>query len=206
MAAFCPDTLRSALPALLLLLPLVAAAQGSRATLPISVEADSSDFDYKNGVLVFRRVRVTQGDASVQAALATATGLEFQNSEWRFEGSVRIAVEGGLLESDAATVRFRNNEIAFAEVTGDPAKFAQQRGEQRAEGHAARIDYELTTGQVRLSGGAWLSDGRNEITGSTLVYDVAKERVVAEAGEQGGEPVRITIIPQSPPGRDAPEP
>lgn len=190
-----------ALAALVLLLPTTAAAQSPRASLPIEVVAESSDFDYKNGVLVFRRIRVTQGDASVEAALATATGLEFQNSEWRFEGDVRIAVEGGTLESDAATVRFRNNEIAFAEVTGEPATFSQQRGEQRAEGRASRIDYELTSGRVRLSGGAWLSDGRNQITGSTLVYSLAEERIVAEAGEQGGEPVRITINPQSPPGR-----
>jgi len=202
MAAFNPSFPRLAL-ALLLLAPAAAWAQTPRASMPISVEAESSDFDYRNGVLVFRRIRVTQGDASVAADLATATGLEFQNSEWTFEGNVRIAVEGGTLESDAATVRFRDNEIAYAQVTGEPATFSQKRGDQQAEGRAGRIDYQLTTGRVRLTGGAWLSDGRNEITGSTLVYSMAEERIVAEAGEQGGEPVRITINPQAPPGRPA---
>lgn len=200
MAASNPSLATVALVAALLA-PASVWAQTPRANMPISVEAESSDFDYKNGVLVFRRILVTQGDASVAADLATATGLEFQNSEWSFEGKVRIAVEGGTLESDAATVRFRNNEIAFAEVTGEPATFSQKRGEQRAEGRAGRIEYQLTTGRVRLSGGAWLSDGRNEITGSTLVYSMAEERIVAEAGEQGGEPVRITINPQAPPGQ-----
>ncbi len=202
MAASNPSPALAAL--LLALCPAVAVAQPSRTTLPISVEADSSDFDYRNGVLVFRRIRVTQGDASVAADLATATGLEFQNSEWHFDGSVRIVAEGGTLESDAAVVRFRNNEIDFAQVTGEPATFSQQRGEQRAEGRAARIEYQLTTGRVRLTGGAWLSDGRNEITGSTLVYSMSEERIVAEAAEQGGEPVRITINPQSPPGEPPP--
>jgi lipopolysaccharide transport protein LptA len=202
MAASSPSPALAAL--LLAVLPATSDAQSSRATLPISVEADSSDFDYRNGVLVFRRIRVTQGDASVAADLATATGLEFQNSEWQFDGSVRIVAEGGTLESDTAVVRFRDNEIAFAQVTGDPATFSQQRGEQRAEGRAARIEYQLTTGRIRLTGGAWLSDGRNEITGSTLVYSMSEERIVAEAAEQGGEPVRITINPQSPPGEPPP--
>ncbi len=89
--------------------------------------------------------------------------------------------------------------------TGSPATFSQQRGRQAAQGRAERIDYDLATGRVRLSGGAWLSDGNNEITGSTLVYSMREERVVAEAGEQGGQPVRITINPKAPPGEPVPE-
>jgi lipopolysaccharide transport protein LptA len=194
-----------ALAALLAVATPLALAATPRALLPITVEAESSDFDYKNGVLVFSRVRITQGDARVEADRATATGLEFENSSWRFEGQVRIDAEGGSLLSDAATVRFVNNEISSAAVTGSPARFAQQRGEQRAEGRAQRIDYELASGQVRLVGDAWLSDGKNDITGSTLVYSMREERVLAEAGEQGGQPVRITINPKSPPGEQPPE-
>ncbi len=175
-------------------------AAAPRASLPIDVEAESSDFDYRNGVLVFRKVRITQGDSRVEADRATATGLEFDNSRWQFEGSVRISAAGGQLASDAATVRFADNEIAGAEVTGQPATFSQTRGERQAEGRAERIDYDLATGRVRLAGQAWLSDGRNEITGSTLVYSMLEERVLAEAGEQGGQPVRITINPKAPPG------
>jgi hypothetical protein len=32
-----------------------------------------------------------------------------------------------------------------------------------------------------------------------------EERVLAEAGEQGGKPVRITINPKAPPGEKPPE-
>ncbi len=32
-----------------------------------------------------------------------------------------------------------------------------------------------------------------------------EERVVAEAGEQGGQPVRITINPKAPPGQEPEE-
>ena len=195
-----------ALAALLAAAAPLALAASPRASMPISVEADSSDFDYKNGVLVFSRVRISQGDARVEADRATATGLEFENSQWRFEGQVRITAEGGFLASDVATVRFVGNEIADAEVAGSPARFSQQRGEQHAEGRADRIDYDLTSGRVRLAGEAWLSDGTNEISGSTLVYSMREERVVAEASEQGGQPVRITINPKAPPeGKRPPE-
>lgn len=192
--------------ALLLLGPAATQAAAPSTSLPIDVEAASSDFDYRNGVLVFRRVRITQGESSVEADRATATGLEFEDSRWQFEGNVRFQADGGQLASDAATVRFVANEITGAEVTGQPATFSQTRGERLAQGRAERIDYDLATGRVRLSGNAWLSDGRNEITGSMLVYSMRDERVLAEAGDQGGQPVRITINPKSPPGDGPPPP
>jgi lipopolysaccharide transport protein LptA len=194
------STRRPTLAALLLATAVMAQAASPRAVLPISVEAQSSDFDYKNGVLVFTRVVITQGDARVEADRATATGLNFESSRWRLEGNVRIRAEGGSLSSDLATVSFENDEISVAQVVGAPASFAQQRGNRSAEGRARQIDYDLTSGRVRLSGDAWLSDGSNQITGSTLVYSMREERVVAEAGEQGGRPVRITINPKTPPG------
>jgi len=198
MVASIPRLVLSAL----LLLPAAngEAAANPRSELPIAVEAQSSDFDYKNGVLVFSHVVITQGDARVEADHATATGLNFENSRWRLEGNVRIHAEGGSLASDLATVNFQNNEIAVAQVIGTPASFSQKREDRSAEGRAGQIDYDLASGRVRLSGDAWLSDGNNEITGTTLVYSMREERVVADAGEQGGKPVRITINPKTPPG------
>lgn len=202
-ASFHRFALGLALPALGLAAALAATP---RVADPIDVEAESSDFDYRRGVLVFRKVRIAQGESRVAADQATATGLEFDDSRWQFEGNVQISAEGGQLASDAASVRFVANQIASAEVTGRPARFSQTRGERQAEGRAERIHYDLAEGRVRLSGGAWLSDGRNEITGSTLVYSIRDERVLAEADEQGGQPVRITINPKSPPGDDVGQP
>ncbi|MCU0974804.1 MAG: hypothetical protein MUC71_00630 [Steroidobacteraceae bacterium] len=201
---------RSAALALAVVLLACAAAgrpeAADRRDLPITVEADSTDFDYRNNVLVFRNVRIAQGDSRVEAAQATATGLEFENSRWRFEGRFRMTAEGATLESDTATVRFVNNEIDGAEVVGSPARFRQQRGGQLAEGRADRIDYDLASQQVRLSGDAWLSDGRNDISGSRLVYGMREQRVLAEAAEQDGRPVRITINPRPAPEKPAEPP
>jgi lipopolysaccharide transport protein LptA len=170
---------------------------------PINLEAASSDFDYRNNALLFRRVRITQGDLEVTAQEARATGLEFEDSEWTLQGDVKITVPGGMLQSSEARVQFRQNAIASALIRGGPAVFEQQLKErnQIARGRAAEIDYNVKESTVRLKGDAWLSDGQNEIRGNTLVYDIGRGRVQANPNEKDPGGVRITI---NPPKKDAP--
>jgi len=165
--------------------------------LPINLEAASSDFDYRNNTLLFRRVKITQGGLEVTAQQASATGLEFNNSEWRLQGDVKIMVPGGKLQSSEARVMFRNNAIASASIKGAPAQFEQQLKErnQVARGRAAAIDYDVKAATVRLTGDAWLTDGNNEIRGNTLVYDIGRERVQANPSEKDPGGVQITINP-----------
>mgnify|MGYP001820511756 CR=1 FL=1 len=190
-------------------LPFAAAGQtsqiGSR-DLPINLEAASSDFDYKNNALLFRRVKITQGELQVEAQEASATGLNFENSEWLLSGAVRIVVPGGRLDSNQANVTFRDNDIVLAVIRGKPARFEQRLEDsgQLARGEAGTIEYNVKAGTVRLSGGAWLSDGSNEIRGDTLVYNIGAERVVANPDEKDPGGVRITINPTRP--QAAPEP
>jgi lipopolysaccharide transport protein LptA len=169
---------------------------------PINLEAASSDFDYRNNSLLFRRVRITQGGLEVTAQEARATGLEFENSEWSLQGDVKITVPGGVLQSSEARVRFRDNEIVSASIKGTPAAFEQKLKEkdQIARGRAAAIDYNVKESTVRLTGNAWLSDGQNEIQGNTLVYDIGRERVQANPNQTDPGGVRITI---NPPKKDA---
>jgi len=168
------------------------------ATKPISLDAASTNFDYRNNLLTFRKVRIAQGGMSVEADEATATGLDFENSEWRFMGAVHIRMPNGLLNSDSATITFRNNLITNAKIAGSPADFQQERVEQQvARGRAGTIEYDVARGTIELRDKAWLSDGKNEITGQTLVYDMAKERVIANPGEQDPGGVSITINPRS---------
>ena len=128
MGASNPDLRRVGRVAAGVLLAVVAAASAAavRNELPINVEAASTDFDYKNNSLVFKRVRITQGDMQVDANEARATGLNFDNSEWQLTGDVRILVTDGSLSSSEATVTFRNNEILRAVIVGQPASFEQK--------------------------------------------------------------------------------
>jgi lipopolysaccharide transport protein LptA len=169
--------------------------------LPINLEAASSDFDYKNNTLLFKRVKITQGGLEVTAQQASATGLEFDNSEWRLTGDVAITVPGGKLQSSEARVMFRNNAIASASIKGAPAQFEQRLKDrdQLARGRATAIDYDVKAATVRLTGDAWLTDGQNEISGRTLVYDIGRERVQANPSEKDPGGVRITINPPKKP-------
>jgi lipopolysaccharide transport protein LptA len=167
--------------------------------LPISLDARSSEFDYKRNRLVFHDVKITQGKLRVEAAEATATGLNFENSQWQFAGDVHITMEKGSLSSDRADVTFAKNQIARAVINGAPADFEQTLAEppQTARGHANVIEYDVDQGTIRLAENAWLSDGENELSGQVLVYDIRAERVVANAPPGAGERVRITINPRT---------
>ncbi|HEY0767523.1 MAG TPA: lipopolysaccharide transport periplasmic protein LptA [Steroidobacteraceae bacterium] len=165
---------------------------------PITVDAASSEVDYRTNTVVFSEVVIAQGSTRVQADHAHATGLNFANSRWTFEGKVRIdAEQHGNLRSDQATVEFRGNRIARATITGKPAEFEQQRtdSDQMARGHAGEIVYDVSDGTVRLSNQAWLTDGQNEISGPLLVYNVRAQRVQAAASPGTDQRVHITIAP-----------
>lgn len=166
--------------------------------LPIQVDAASSDVDYRSNTVVFRDVVITQGTARVAADSARATGLDFKDSTWVFTGNVRIDRDGGTLESDEARVQFRDNLLRVATINGKPARFEQQlaRTPDKAHGRATTIVYDLATDRVTFTGDAWLTDGRNEISGEELVYNVRDQRVLAEQQPGSSGRVRITIRPQ----------
>jgi lipopolysaccharide transport protein LptA len=174
---------------------------GSR-QLPITVDAASSEVDYRTNTVVFSEVVISQGVTRIQADHAHASGLNFANSRWTFEGHVRIDAEPrGSLRSDQAVVEFRDNRIMRATANGKPAQFEQQRSDsqQMARGHADEIVYDVSEGTVRLSSDAWLSDGVNEISGPLLVYNIRAQRVQAAAQPGTDQRVHITIQPQSAP-------
>lgn len=166
-------------------------------SLPIDLTAASSDFDYKNNTVLFRKVKITQGEMQVEADEASATGLNFDNAEWRLDGQIRIRVPDGKLSADSARVSFRENVITRAVVRGSPATFEQrlQDSKQLAQGQAGSIEYDVSKNTVRLQGNAWLTDGQNEIRGNTLIYNIAAQRVVANPDERDPDGVRITINP-----------
>jgi lipopolysaccharide transport protein LptA len=168
----------------------------------IVLEAKSSEIDRKNNA-VFRDVVITQCNVRIQAAEADIKGgLNFENSQMTISGDVRITAEGGSLSSDKAIVSFRNKLISAAAITGSPAQFEQQREDgTTARGHANSINYETTSGTVSFNNNAWLSYGRNEITGQQLVYNIRTQSVQGQGkpgASIGDDRVRIVIQPDKP--------
>jgi lipopolysaccharide transport protein LptA len=161
---------------------------------PIDFKSDGGyEVDFRSGKTIMHNVAVSQGDVSITADRAEATGLDFKDSRWVFSGDVHIKAEQrGSMRSDRAEVDFRNNRIARATIKGDPAEFEQKgiASNQTARGHAGEIMYEVGAGTIRFAKDAWLTNGNNQISGPVLVYDIRQEKVQ-------GEKVRITIVPKS---------
>lgn len=172
---------------------------------PITITANSSVLDHRQNTVIYRKVRISQGTVSVEANEASASGREFENSQWTFQGDVHIRLQNGGIDSDSAVVTFNGGQLSHARMVGAPAQFEQRRTnpDQLAKGHAGVIEYDITHNTVRLTDKAWLSDGTNEISSETLVYDMNGERVLAnpEGKEQG---VNITFRPR--PGGGTPFP
>src|SRR5215468_8220704 len=131
-----------------------AAAAVAAHPVPITVDAASSEVDYRTNMVVFSQVVISQGAMRVQADHAHASGLNFANSRWTFEGHVRIDADPrGSLRADQAVVEFRDNRIMRATASGKPAEFEQPRADsqQMARGRADEIIYDVNEGTVRLT-------------------------------------------------------
>jgi lipopolysaccharide export system protein LptA len=163
----------------------------------INIEAQSSEMDFKNNNLIYKKVRISQGNSSVAADQAQGSGLNFDNSHWVFRGNVKIAMDQGQLSSDEADIIFTHKLLSKAVVNGKPAAFEQHmvKTGKLVQGHADSIDYDVIKGVVHFSKNAWLSDGQNEIRGESLKYNILAQSVAADASEQNSQRVHIVITP-----------
>lgn len=203
-AGSCPSRLLAAL--LLAGLALAAGAAPPQISLPapdtalpVDLQADFSEFDRKNNRLVFRGLRITQGQLLIQADEATASPADFTDSVWTFTGKVLIRNADTEATCDHAELTFRDNALRTAVLNGTPARFTQPRLDQRppAQGRATTLTYDLEAGTIRMDKDAWLSDGTNEITGNEIAYDLRRELVTAGADQSGQ--VRMKITPPKKP-------
>jgi lipopolysaccharide export system protein LptA len=165
--------------------------------MPITIDADSSEFDYETRKLVFHGLRMDQGTLGIKADLAETDKLDFTDGIWIFTGNVVIEAEDATLLCDQARFRFIDHQLFAAELNGVPARFEQRIDEsgEMNTGEARKIIYELKTGTLRLLDDARFTDGSNEISGDLITYDIEKQRLTAGSGKNG--PVKILIEPPS---------
>jgi lipopolysaccharide transport protein LptA len=201
MAASNAKTLALIVLTVATVLGVGAAPAAQPKALPIVLDAQSADGDLANNNVVFRKVRISQGDMSITADLGQGTQqktrLDFENAVWNFRGNVKILVDQGQLTSDDAQINFFKQVLSKAVVNGKPAAFEQhvEKTGKTAQGHADTIDYDAGKEIVHLSKNAWLSDGSTEIHGESLKYNLLAQSIVAEASEQGSQRVHIVITP-----------
>jgi len=178
-------------------LSIAAFAQTDDLRLPVSLDADSTAYDGKSSVVMFRGLRLTQGRLGISADEGFASKMDFEDSTWHFEGNVLIDLENGHIESDVADMEFSGYQLRTATISGSPATFEMQRpgSEQTTYAEAGKLVYDFEKGIVEFSNQATISEGGNQISSNFLVYNIREQRINASSGGDGDPKVRITYTP-----------
>ena len=192
-----------AILAIFVVLPCPANAQMSDLRLPISLDADSTDYDGKNSMLMFKNLRLSQGNIGIEADEGRASKLDFEDSVWRFTGNVIIDVENGHIECETADLQFLNHQLSLADIEGGPATFELTRAgsEDTTYAEAGKLRYNLQTGTIEFSEDATITEGGNQISSSFLVYNILEQRINAQSSADGENRVKIIYTPRD---EDAP--
>jgi len=197
----------AALVPLCVFLSGAANAQLSDLRLPISLDAESTDYDGKNSMLMFKGLRLSQGNIGIHADAGRASKLDFDDSVWRFTGnviidvenghiecdSVIIDVENGHIECDSADLQFIDHQLRVADIVGTPATFELTRAgsDDTTYAEAGILRYDLLAGTIEFSENAKITEGGNQISSSYLVYNIQEQRINAQSS---GEDNRVKII------------
>ena len=190
--------LRSLLP-VLALWPLAAIAQVDDLDLrlPWDIDAESTSFDGRTSMIVFRGLRLSQGRISIEADEGRANNTEGEDGFWKFSGNVIINVDNGYIECDSADLRFIDYQLKNATVTGSPATFELKRvgSEAVTSAEAGRFSYDVPAGIIEFSDDATINESGNQISSNFLVYNIREQRIDADSsGDEDGR-VRITYTP-----------
>ena len=77
-------------------LAALAAESAADRQQPIDLKTESYEVDFRSGKTLMHKVAISQGDVSITAERAEATGLDFDDSRWVFSGDVEINVKNDL--------------------------------------------------------------------------------------------------------------
>jgi lipopolysaccharide transport protein LptA len=184
---------------LLSLLPGFAVSQTSDLRLPITLAADSTDYDGKSSMMMFQGLRLSQGTTNIEADEGRASKIDFEDSVWHFTGNVVIDVDAGHIESESAVLTFTDTQLRLAILEGSPATFELNRpgSEETTYAQAGKLKYNLDTGIVEFSDDAIITEGGNQISSSFLMYNIIEQRLNAQSSPDGSEKVKITVIPEA---------
>lgn len=166
-----PKTMQKALPittffAFTLLSGGTANALPSDANEPIRLLADKATYSERTGVTTYSgNVTITQGTLKMTA--------------------------------DNLTVNLTpSRDIDSAVATGRPATIQQIVTQEKglAKGQANRIDYNVKTGIVTLTGNAKLTQNGGSFSGNVIRYSLKVGDIEATAGSTGGVSQRVELV------------
>ena len=132
---------------------------------PLEVNADSTDGTLGDGTTILL------GDVDIR------------------QGTLRVRAE-------RAEVEKREGKVHRVILTGEPASLEQEIEEQGlVQAFARKIQYEVSSGLVTLTGDADVRHPQYEITGEVLIYDLDAQHFQGSGGDGNGR-IRIRLDPE----------
>lgn len=144
---------------------LPAAALESDRDQPAVIDADGVDIDFKAGL------RVYYGNVKLR------------------QGTLR-------LDADKLEVRFEDDVLQSAIAVGEPAVFRQRPDGKNQDviGKALFIHLDEINNIITLTRDAILSQGQDTVTGKTITYNMATDKMQVRSGDDA--PTRTTKTPE----------
>lgn len=119
-------------------------------------------------------------------------------------GNVEIRQGTLLIRADVATVEKVGGQVRRFELTGEPVHLQQEiENEGLVTAEARRVEYEVASGIVTLTGGADVDHPQYQISGEVLRYDMNVQHFQGSGGGEDGR-IRILLEPEMLPGEAAP--
>lgn len=111
-------------------------------------------------------------------------------------GSVEIRQGSLFVLAEEARVFKSEGRVQRIELTGEPVRLEQEIEEQgRVEARADRVEYEVATGIVTLTGSADVTHPQYRISGDRLVYDLNLQHFQG-AGDGNNGRIQIHLAPE----------
>jgi lipopolysaccharide export system protein LptA len=112
------------------------------------------------------------------------------------KGNVEINQGTLMISADVANVSKSEGRVTLIELTGNPVHLQQEiENEGLVTAEAARIEYEVASGLVTLTGKADVVHPQYRISGEKLVYDMNIQHFQGSGGEQNGR-IQIRLDPE----------
>ena len=115
-------------------------------------------------------------------------------------GNVEIRQGTLLIKADIAEVEKVEGRVRRFELNGNPVHLQQEIEEEGlVTAEANKIEYEVASGQVTLTGAADVIHPQYHISGEVLKYDMNVQHFQGSGGEDNGR-IRIRLDPEVVPG------
>ena len=112
------------------------------------------------------------------------------------KGNVEINQGTLMISADVANVSKSEGRVTLIELTGNPVHLQQEiENEGLVMAEAARIEYEVASGMVTLTGKADVVHPQYHISGEKLVYDMNIQHFQGSGGEENGR-IQIRLDPE----------